>query len=232
VTRILGTRGIRRAIPEWPHDSWSASHWKLGGVTTAEVSGVCLALGAKTPLGLSIPDSVGQDASTVLSVKATALKFCPAPSSTTVTPLGCKQLGTARSPVFHGGGLLPGDCDKRTTVLAPGLYAPKGTWAQRTLTVEEVLIAKDCGRVALDLLGSGHLGNAMLQRIIPGKCLVAFATRWGCNGGGNAFFAVPPALDLQQPAAKRAKQAPSPESLELEALEEKKCVAPEIGDGI
>jgi hypothetical protein len=187
VTRILGTRGIRRAIPQWTNVGWSAAHWKLGGVTNEEVSGVCLALGSAPPASHHSLDSIGRDASTVLSIKAPGRKYRPSPRSSTVSPLGCEQLGTPLYPVYHGGGLLPGGCDKRTVVLSPGLYAPQGSWLQRTLTMEEVLIAKDCGRVAIDLLGAGLLPNSFLRNLVPGKCLVAFANRWGCNGGVTLF---------------------------------------------
>jgi hypothetical protein len=188
VTRILGTRGLRRAIPHWTHDSFTAAHWTLGGVTTEEVTGVCLALGSSTPSCHAIPSSVGRDASTVLSVMAPARKYRPTPPSTTVTPLGCEQLGTPLHPIYHSGGLLPGSCDKRTVVLTPGVFAPKGNWAQRNLTIDEVLTAKDCGRVAASLMGSAFLPNVLLRTLTPGKCLVALATRWECNGGGITFF--------------------------------------------
>jgi hypothetical protein len=46
--------------------------------------------------------------------------------------------------------------------LALGLFSPKENWAQRNLTVDKVFIAKDCGRVVIDLLGSGSLTNAFL----------------------------------------------------------------------
>jgi hypothetical protein len=75
VTHILGTKGIRQAIPDWTHDSWKATHWDLGGVTTAEVTGVCLSRDTRAPVGLAISASVGCDASTVLSVKAPAKKY-------------------------------------------------------------------------------------------------------------------------------------------------------------
>jgi hypothetical protein len=124
-----------------------------------------------------------------------------------MSPLGCAQLGTTRFPVYHGGGLLPERCDKRTIVLAPGLFAPKGNWAQRNLTVEEILIAKDCGRVAVDLLGAGTLTNTFLQSLLPGKCLIGLADRWGCNnGGGNAFFSIPKATESTRPPAKRPRK--------------------------
>jgi hypothetical protein len=82
----------------------------------------------------------------MLSVQAPSHRYKPAPSTAVLTPLGCKNLGSFAAPYYHGGGLLPGTLDRKTRVLAPGLYAPKGHWALRPLTVEEVFVAKDFGR--------------------------------------------------------------------------------------
>jgi hypothetical protein len=79
--------------------------------------------------------------------------------------------------------LLPEFIDRKTCVLTPGAYAPKGKWALRPLTLEEILVAKDFGRIAPGLLAAGRLDNYFLQRLVPGKNLVAVAQRWGCNGG-------------------------------------------------
>jgi hypothetical protein len=145
VTRILGTRGLRRAIPGWSHESWTAPHSSLDRVTTETVDEVCLAYGGRPPKYVVYLPGVGRDASTVLSVKAPARRYRPSPPMSTVEPLGCETMGTARVPCYHGGGLLPGACDWWTLVLTPGLYAPKGQWALRSLTLEEVLIVKGLG---------------------------------------------------------------------------------------
>jgi hypothetical protein len=126
------------------------------------VAGVCLSFGSTVPTTIMITGSVGRVASTVLSVKAPAHKYMSAPQSATVTPLVCEQLGTLQSPIFHEGWLLPQHCNKCTMALALGLFSPKENWAQRNLTVDKVFIAKDCGRVVIDLLGSGSLTNAFL----------------------------------------------------------------------
>jgi hypothetical protein len=167
VTRILGTKGDRRLIPGWTHGSWVASHTQLGGVTTEKVSGVCLLLGSTPPTEVDGPEGVGRDASTVLSVQAPAIRYCAAPSQSTVLPLGCEQLGTRDSPCFHGGGLLLEGCDRKTVVLTPDMFAPKGKWAKRTLTIEEVLISKDCGRVAVQFLFSLSQRNQAHQSRVP-----------------------------------------------------------------
>jgi hypothetical protein len=69
VTRILGTKGIRRSIPGWSHAIWTSEHARLGGVATEKVEGVCLSLGSISPAGIERPDGVGRDASGVLSIK-------------------------------------------------------------------------------------------------------------------------------------------------------------------
>jgi hypothetical protein len=168
ITRILGTRGLRRSIPHWTHESRTAAHWRLGGVTTEEVSGVCLTLGSSNLYRQAIQPSVGRDASTVLSVQVPVRKYRPAPPLSTVTWLGCEQLGTELIPIYHGGGLPPGACNKCTVVLTPGLFAPKGDWAQRNLTLDEGLTAKDCGRVTASLMGrvfsAQHVSTAFDSR--------------------------------------------------------------------
>jgi hypothetical protein len=210
ITRILGTRGLQRSIPHWTHESWTAAHWSLGGVTTKEVTGVCLTLGSSNLYRHVIQPSVGRDASTVLSVQAPAQKYQPGPPSSTMTPLGCEQLETELTPIYHGDGLLPGKCDKCTVVLTPGLFAPKGNWAHRNLNLDEVLTAKDCGRVAASLMGYVILTNVFLRHSTPGKCLVTLATQWGCNGGGNnAFFLIPNTVEILTPPTKKSKQESS-----------------------
>jgi hypothetical protein len=108
ITRIIGTKGIRRKIPGWSHATWTGDHTRLGGVTTASISGMCLALGAETPRAIERPDEIGRDASTVLSIKAPARQYRSAPSKCTVEPLSCVDVGTTRFPCFQ--------CRQRTMV--------------------------------------------------------------------------------------------------------------------
>ncbi len=46
-----------------------------------------------------------------------------------------------------------------------------------------MLIAKNFGAILSTLLRVGHLSHAFVQKLCPGKSLVAMASRWGCNGG-------------------------------------------------
>jgi hypothetical protein len=85
-----------------------------------------------------------------------------------------------RDAYFRGGGLLPDDIDQKTRVLTAGVYAPKGKWTLRSLTI----VAKDFGGILLVLIAVERLNNQFLHALIPGKILVALATQWGCNRGG------------------------------------------------
>jgi hypothetical protein len=116
---------------------------------------------------------------------AQATKYRPVPDARVLFPLRCENLGTAACPYYHGGGLLPGNLDRRTEVLTPGCFTPKQHWALRPMTFEEVLVAKDFGKVLAELLSCGKLNNAFIQTLTPGKLLVALASRWGCNGWGT-----------------------------------------------
>jgi hypothetical protein len=185
--RIIGNKPLRRSIPGWTHDSWSFQHCDIGGVTTGRMNGVCLALGTSSPGSQDLPTSVPRDASTVLCVQAPSRKYRPAPSCCVVVPLGCVNLGSSERPYYHGGGLIPGNSDRNTEVLSPGIYAPKGQWALRSLTLEEVLIAKDYNQVLAALMTSGPLTNSFLRELSPDKSIIALARRWGCNGG-DVFF--------------------------------------------
>ena len=69
IMRILGTQGLRCVIPQWTHASWSAAHWKLGGVTSTEVSFVCHSFGTTSPVVREIQARGGRDTSTVLCLK-------------------------------------------------------------------------------------------------------------------------------------------------------------------
>jgi hypothetical protein len=182
--RILGTKPLRRPIGGWSQAVWTLRHCDQGGVTTRLTAGCCLHPGVSSISWESSAVSVPRDASTVLDPRAPSHKYRPAPPSCVVMPLGCLNLGVDAKPYFHGGGLLPGDLDRRTEVLTPGIYAKKGDWALRRLTLEEVLVAKDYGKVLTGLLSAGTLSNALLRNLTPGKTLVALARRWGCNGGG------------------------------------------------
>jgi hypothetical protein len=185
---IIGTKNVRRRIDGWRHDSFAFKHCDVAGVTITPSHGVCLLRGDQLPLRSALPFYVPRDVSTMLSVMAPTHKFRAAPEEPVLTPLGCANLGTLEHPYYHGGGLLPPSIDRRTRILAPGLYAPKGHWALRPLTLEEVVLAKDFGRILPNLLAVGRLENDLLQRLVPGKSLVALATRWGCHGGGGLLF--------------------------------------------
>ena len=185
---IVGTKNVRRSIGGWKHDHEHLWHCEVGGVTTTSTHRVCLLPGNQIPTRVVRESVVPRDASTMLSVQAPTHRYRDPPATTVLSPLGCENLGTARAPQFHGGGLLPEQIDRRTYVLTPGVYAPKGKWALRALTVEEVIVAKDFGRLLAASLAVEQLSNRFLDSLVPGKSLVALARQWGCNGGGWCFL--------------------------------------------
>jgi hypothetical protein len=87
----------------------------------------------------------------------------------------CRNLGTTHRPHYHGGGWLPVVITTKTCVLTPGIFAPKGTWGIRPLTVREYLACKDVPEQIIRELGDAPLlgPNAMLETLVPGKCLEA-----------------------------------------------------------
>jgi hypothetical protein len=155
-----------------------AAQCDVGGVTTMSTPGICLLEGDSLPSRVSFLAVVPRDASTMLSVQVPAHRYRDPPTSEVLSPLGCENLGSERSPFHYGGGLLPDSIDKKTCVLTPGVYhAPKGKWALRPLTVEEVIVAKDFGRSLPPLLGIERLDNCFLHTLVPRTSLVALAMR-------------------------------------------------------
>jgi hypothetical protein len=183
---LIGTKNLRRPIKGWKHDNVAVRHCDVGGVTTSASQGVCLVQGNQKPTTIIRDPVVPRDASTMLSVQAPTHRYRDPPQAAVLSPLGCENLGTLRAPYFHGGGLLPDQIDRKTLVLTPGVYAPKGKWALRSLTVEEVIVAKDFGSLLPVLIAVERLTNQFLHTLVPGKILVALATQWGCNGGGGS----------------------------------------------
>jgi hypothetical protein len=85
--------------------------------------------------------------------------------------------------------------------------------------MDEVLIAKDCGHVTLNLLGSGSIQNNFLLNLLPRKCLVAFANRWDCNGGGGVFFGIPREGEILDTMSKRQRRDYAPCSVHAEGID-------------
>jgi hypothetical protein len=81
--------------------------------------------------------------------------------------------------------------------------------------------------MAINLLGSVFLRNELLKKIIPGKCLVALANQWECNGGGTSFFSVPKEGNTLKPGAKRTTLKSDSECFPAEPKKRKGEVAVE-----
>eukprot|EP00978_Attheya_sp_CCMP212_P035820 scaffold158191_cov47-Attheya_sp.AAC.1 len=116
-----------------------------------------------------------------MGFKGHSLFYRPVPSSIHLLPLRCEQLGNGSSKYYHGGGLLPDTVSRGTRVLTPTLFAPKGSWAVRCLSVEEVLLAHDW---PMCLIESAVDCCDTLPPLIPGKSLVAGFQQILGNGGG------------------------------------------------
>jgi hypothetical protein len=157
-------------------------HSAVGGVTIKHVGvTVCsLTPNVFNPVVTGDP-VVGRDASTIMGSKGHSLFYRPAPLDIHLTPLRCEILGNARTPFVHGGGLLPADVSRKTRVLTPTLFAPKGTWGVRMLSGEELLLAHDWPMFHIDAVGDSCKD---FPSLLPGKCLVAGLRQLVGNGGG------------------------------------------------
>eukprot|EP00978_Attheya_sp_CCMP212_P042818 scaffold267806_cov39-Attheya_sp.AAC.1 len=115
-----------------------------------------------------------------MGFKGQSLFYRPVPSSIHLLPLRCEQLGNGSSKYYHGGCLLPDTVSRGTRVLTPTLLAPKGSWAVRCLSVEEVLLAHDWPMCLIELAANCcHT----LPPLIPRKSLVAGFQQILGNGG-------------------------------------------------
>jgi hypothetical protein len=129
LSRLIETTCVQRKVPGWENDSMTLRHCEVGGITTTLTQGCCLTRGKESLTSEPIQVIVSRDASTVLSPTAPSRKYQPKPKTRVVLPLGCENLGSEARPHYHGGGLLPATVDRKTSVLTPGVYAPKDSWA-------------------------------------------------------------------------------------------------------
>eukprot|EP00978_Attheya_sp_CCMP212_P010278 scaffold24789_cov50-Attheya_sp.AAC.1 len=195
LSTAVATRGLRRALPGWESKSVQISHSEVGGITTKEVDVTCLGPAFS---GTPVPSWVLKD--------TVSFSYRPVPSSIHLLPLRCEQLGNGSSKYYHGGGLLPDTISRGTRVLTPTLFAPKGSWAVRCLSVEEVLLAHDW---PMCLIESAADCCHTLPPLIPGKSLVAGFQQILGNGGGFSIFLSPPLPLPQLQVDSSLKQARS-----------------------
>jgi hypothetical protein len=133
LTKMLGTKSLRRLIPGWLGVSRTFGHAFLGGVTTGQMSITCLVKGSMVDFYGDVQQAVPRDASTVMVSRHFVGEWREAPSSRTLEPLRCANLGTDSDPIYHSGGLLPGSLDRTVKVAVPSQFAPVGNWGARTL---------------------------------------------------------------------------------------------------
>jgi hypothetical protein len=187
---LSSTMAARRPVAGWAGHKVRVEHTLVGGVTACHPRIHRYDNRDVEYKVLAIPQSAPRDVGTVLSAVASSFHFRAAPDDHAVVPLAVVNLGNSSHPVYHGGGLLPGLIDRRTRVLTPGVYAPKGKWVIRCLTYVELLLSKDVSEtLAKTLVTCQPLPDIVLSKLLPGKCLVsgfrALFDDW--NGGGGEF---------------------------------------------
>jgi hypothetical protein len=148
VQAVLGMTMGRRLLSSngWSGHQQPIHHHLVGGVTTFWSIMTLHHKEHRTYPDLEL--EVGRDASTILHAVNRSFHYRLAPSSRRVVPLALVNLGSSFSPVFHGGGLLPGHLSMDTRVLTPTIFQRQGFWGMRTLTWEELLSSLDVSELA------------------------------------------------------------------------------------
>jgi hypothetical protein len=184
LTSILYTKRLRQKLVGWNDVHTKIRHQEVGGVTHYTLQLGVLTKGEiprMKPLGMIAP----RDVTTVLSVMHPHYILRMAPGRWHIGDGECCDRGTEHSPFYHGGGWLPADLTPKIRVLTPGIYAPKGTWGIRPLTINVFLACKDVPESIVGDLGGRPLPglDAVVANMAPGKCLIeGFAV---FNGGGG-----------------------------------------------
>jgi hypothetical protein len=103
------------------------------------------------------------------------------------------NLGSFGKPIYHGGGWLPSRINWLTRVLTPHIYASTGTWANHTLSWDEVLVCYDAPDGFVNALEPYQklLDKSFFDELIAGKCL---KVGYKCLTGGGAQTAAPVGL--------------------------------------
>jgi hypothetical protein len=206
---LIGTVGLRRQVPGWQGDSMSIRHCEFGGITTGLTRGICLTRG-HPPSSRNFTGDCGTGREHSFKRNCPLSQVSAFSSKVHRLTFGMPEFGVVRTASLSWWGHLPGSIDRKTWVLTPGVYASKKSWALRLLTVEEVLIAKDNGRLLTKFLVSDGLDDQFLRNLVPGKSLIALARRWGYYGG-SLFFpdatASPRASLLSEPETGRNVKA-------------------------
>jgi hypothetical protein len=158
-------------------------HAYLGGVTQGHTR-LGAAFSSLAPKVLPLPAELApRDASTVLTVKGVVHLYRRAPNSRHTPNYTCENLGTDNKPIYHGGGWLPARIHRGTRVLTPHIYASSGTWENRTLGWDEVMVCYDApdGVISAFEIHNKLLDRVLFDGITAGKCLKVGFT---CLNGG------------------------------------------------
>jgi hypothetical protein len=178
----------------WQSRTVEVSHLSSGGVADRK-----LQISKWTPMTdpqiHSRPQMVRvpRDASTILDAAMFARGSRRAPVARRLFPVRSLNLGSAQDPIWHSGGLLPAQCDRRTRVLTPCIGLPLPLWGLRRMSQAELLQALDFSDACVSGIGRTPtlLPPSFWTRCLPGKCLAAAfecfsapAQFSGINGGG------------------------------------------------
>jgi hypothetical protein len=199
LTTVASMRGLRRPLAGWVTKSTKLLHLDVGGVTIKHVGVTVCSLTPKIFSTRVAPDPiVMRDASTIMDSKGHSLFFRPVPTEIHLTPLRCQSLGPRKAPYVHSGRLLPANVSRKTKVLTPTLFAPKGTWVVQLFTGADLFLAHDWPMFLIDAVGDSCKD---IPDLLPGKCLVAGMRRLVGNGGILGF-----GLDLRVVNSQKLKR--------------------------
>jgi hypothetical protein len=193
VTQVYFTQRMHRKLPGWNNANVFGGTLAGGGGRGGHST---LAANRrnerKKTLGRPTfrPPLAPRDGSTVLSCTPQHYSVRGPPPLWHLPDGVCENLGDAARPVYHhGGGWLPAGVIPETWALAPGIYAPKGTWVLRALTFGEYFSAHDAPETLIRLLRDDLVLGAdpsLASMMVPGKCLVAGFRLF--NGGGTSLL--------------------------------------------
>lgn len=134
---VILTKGLRRSIPGWYHQSVTVPHIDLGGVTNS-VRVFTFITWKQLPVFCLPSQPVPRDVSTVLEDAPTGVGR--AALSGEIDPL---QVVYVSPTEIHGRGLVPWPLPRGIQVRTPCLYARTGQWVCRRFTWHERLAILD-----------------------------------------------------------------------------------------
>jgi hypothetical protein len=172
---IYGTQQCRTTPCGWGSKHFRVQHSHVSGVTEKQGQVTLLFWRPRAVIRgpCVLPRHHHRDVSTILGFNAFTRSYGAKPPDLFVIPASARNLALPlKTPVYHGGGLLPADVSLRTKVMTPHRFAPTNHWAIRSLANSELLLALDFTET---MAKSDHQRAliAVSANIIPGKILRA-----------------------------------------------------------